>query len=126
MSSSSSKSDTSSTTQSTNEDNRVAGDNGALVLGKDAAIQINDSFSDNVLSAFKETIQLVRDAGQVAVDSNSKVADASQQTLQAVTTALERQQKGTATTFTDMLPMLIIAVVAVIIFGMLFKKAKKD
>ena len=120
----SSKSDTSSQTQSVNEDNRVAGDNGALVLGKNAGIQINDAFSDNVLKAFQETIQLVRDAGQVVVDTNSKVADASQQTLAAVTSALERQQKGTSTTFTDMLPLILVAVVAVIIFGMIFKKAK--
>ena len=124
MSSSSSKSDTSSTTQSVQEDNRVAVSDGGLALGKDAAIQINDSFSDNVLKAFQETIQLVRDAGQVAVDSTSKVTQASQQTLDAVTTALERQQKGTTTTFTDMLPMIIVAVVAVIIFGMIFRKAK--
>jgi hypothetical protein len=124
MSSSSSKSETSSATQSNQEDNRVVADNGALVLGKGAGIQINDSFSDNVLNAFKETIQLVRDAGQVAVDSNSKVVDASQQTLAAVTTALERQQKGTTTTFTDMLPMILIAGVAVIVFWTIFRKAK--
>lgn len=124
MSSSSSKSDTSSSTANTSEDNRVAGDNGALVLGKDAAIQINDQFSDNVLNAFKETIQLVRDAGKVAVDSNSKVVDASQQTLAAVTSALERQQKGTSTTFTDMLPLILVSVVAIIIFWMIFRKAK--
>ena len=121
---SSSKSDTSSTTQSTSEDNRVAGDNGALVLGKDAGIQINDAFSDNVLTAFKETLNLVRDAGQVAVDTNSKVSDAAQQTLAAVTTALERQDKGTTTTFTDMLPMILISVVVLIVFWMIFRKAK--
>lgn len=121
---SSSSSDSQSSTASTSEDNRVAGDNGALVLGKNAAIQINDQFGDNVLKAFQETIQLVRDAGQVAVDTNSKVSEANQQTLAAVTSALERQQKGNATTFTDMLPMILIAGVALVVFGMIFKKAK--
>ena len=124
MATSSSKSDTSSTTQSTSEDNRVAGDNGALVLGKNAGVQINDQFSDNVLKAFQDTIQLVRDTGKNAIDSTQQVTAATQQTLSAVTTALERQQNGSTTTFTDMIPLILISVVAVIIFGMIFNKSK--
>lgn len=122
MSSGKSSSSSSSQTQSINEDNRVASEGSGIALGKDAALMIQNEFSDNALAAFNMVISLVRDAGELAIDTSSKVTENAQKSLDTVATALERDNKGSQTAFTDMLPMILIAVVAITIFFFIFRK----
>ncbi len=121
----SSKSSSSSATQSVNEDNRVAGDNGAVVLGKDATLIKNDYFSDNVLEVAKGLIELVEKAGEVVVKNSDQTQINSQKTLEAFTAAIQNDKQGTSTTETTLIkyiPLIIGGVLAVIALNMLFRK----
>ncbi len=122
MGGSSSKSATSSSTSNLSQDNRAVASDNATILGQNASLMISNEFGDNVLNAFKETLGLVRDAGRAVVDTTEQVSKSSQNTVDAITTALERQQKGTTTTFTDMIPLILVAVVGIFVFSLIFKK----
>ena len=122
MSSGKSSSSSSSQTQSVNEDNRVVADgSGTVALGKDAiySVQVANELSPNMLSALKEFISLVRDAGEVVVTSSDQSNKQAQATVAAVTAAIAADKAGTTGAWTNMVPLLIGAVVLVIIFGML-------
>lgn len=117
-----SKSSSASTTQSNSEDNRAAGDNGAIVLGKDASVNIQDQFGDNVLNAFNGLISLAKDAGSLVIKNADQANQQAQSSVDAVTKAYQNQSLGTTQVFQNMLPIIIIAGVIIIVFSMLKKK----
>lgn len=123
MSSSKSDSASSSQTQSVNEDNRVVADNSGIALGKDAIYNFSPStqyeLSPNMVEALKEFVSLVRDAGEVVVNTADKSNEQAQATVAAVTAAIAQDKAGTTGAWSNMVPLLIGAVVLVIVFGML-------
>jgi len=121
----SSKSSSDSTTQSTSEDNRVAGDNGAIVLGKDAVFSSQNYFSDNVKDAFSQLVQLVEKAGEVVVKTSDQAQQNALNSVNAVTTAIQNDKQGTSTTESTIvkyIPLIIGAVVLIFVVTLIFRK----
>lgn len=124
MSSGKSSSSSSSQTQSVNEDNRVVADgSGTIALGKDAIYNYSPEtmyeLSPNMVVALKEFVSLVRDAGEVVINTTDQQNRNAQATVAAVTAAIAQDKAGTAGTWTNMVPLLIGGVVLVLVFGML-------
>jgi len=127
MSQSASRSDSASTTSSVNEDNRVAADNGSLVLAKDAIYSVKNEFGDNNLKAFESLVGLVRDAGQVVVKTADDANANTSAQIAAFTSAIQNDKQGTSTTeqsIVQYIPLLIGAAVVIFVL-MTFFKGKK-
>lgn len=125
MSKSGSSSSSSSTTQNNSEDNRVVADGGGLALGKDAIYSVQNELSPNMLSALEQFVGLVRDAGEVVVNTTDKANQQAQQTVSAFTAAIQSDKQGTSTTETTIvkyIPYVIGAVVIVIIIRAFFNR----
>jgi hypothetical protein len=72
-----------------------------------------------MVEALKEFVSLVRDAGEVVVNTADKSNEQAQATVAAVTAAIAQDKAGTTGAWSNMVPLLIGAVVLVIVFGML-------
>lgn len=125
MSSSKSSSASSSQTSSVNEDNRIVADNGGVALGKDAILQTNDYFSDNVLASFKELVSLVRDAGEVVVKTTDTAQANTQAQLAAFTAAIQNDKQGTTTTEQNIVKYIPLIIVAGLIISSLYFLTRK-
>lgn len=118
--SNSSSSSSSSTTQNTT-DARVAGDNGAISISGQGAT-VNNQFTDNVLSAFKDLTVLA--GGSLELVDNALTANAKNavDSLNAVTAA-PNQVGAENSTFQKSLPyVVLVAGLAAVAF--IFKKGK--
>lgn len=122
MSTSSSKSQSSSATTSNSEDNRIVNDNGGVVLGKDAALMINNELSDNALKLGQGLIDLAKGAGDLVLKQTELSNTNQQNATAAISSAINNNQLGTSQAFTNMIPILIAGVVAIIIIGMITKR----
>lgn len=121
MSSGKSSSSSSSATSSNSEDNRIVADNGALVLGKDAAYVVSNELSPNMLAALNSFVGLVRDAGTVVVDTADKANQSAQQTVAAFTSAIQNDKQGTSTTEQTIVKYIPLVIGAGIIIFVLMK-----
>lgn len=126
MSKSSSSSETASQTSNVSEDNRVVADgSGTVALGKDAIYSVQNELSPNMLGALKEFVSLVRDAGEVVVNTTDKANQQAQNTVAAFTQAIQNDKQGTSTTETTIvkyIPYIIGAVVIVIVIRAFFNR----
>jgi len=121
MSKSSSSSSSQATTQTINEDNRTVADGESIALGKNAALQINNDFGDNVAKAFDKLINFASDAGQAVLDATEKSIQANENALNKVASTAEREAKGANTIFTDLFPLIGIGMVGLVALTVLKK-----
>ncbi len=121
MSKSGSSSTSSSTTQNNSEDNRVVGEGGSLVLGKDAIYNVANELSPNMLAALNSFVGLVRDAGTVVVDTADKANQSAQASIAAVTSAIQNDKTGTTTTEQSIVKYIPLVIGAGIIIFVLIK-----
>lgn len=143
---SSSNTSSSSETLNVNEDNRNIAEAGAIALGKDASLNFTNQFGAEVQSAFKDLIDLARDAGTGSFDvvkealqtssdsiakSVEKVTGNSQEAISSINQAfarsqdaVERAQKGDATIFTDLFPFVALGVIGLTVLVIVFKKER--
>lgn len=129
MASSKSASSTSSQTSSVQEDNRVVGEGGSVVLGKDAGIIVNQEFGNNVLTAFNGLVSLAKDAGELVYNTTTNAVDQANKgavsSVGAVASAFQDSRNGTSSTestITKYIPLMIGAGVVIFIFMLIFRK----
>jgi hypothetical protein len=122
---SSGKSESSSSTSTSNQDNRVGADNGALALGQGAQLQINEDFPDNVALAFNKLIELAQGAGSIVQDSSKSNQSLTEAAIQALAAQRQVETNSQAFTFNKALPYIVVGAIAVVIVIYSFKKGKK-
>lgn len=118
-----SSSNTSSATQTSNEDNRIAAEGGSLALGKNAALQINNQLPETVVDVFKDLIELAGGAGNKAIEASQKAIASSEQTLSTIANIADNQSKGESRIYTDLFPILAVGVIGLVAVTLL-KKGK--
>lgn len=145
MSSGKSESSSSTSTSTTTEqyDQRVGAESGGVALGQGASLSISEQFPENVAKAFNELINLARGAGELIINSNENLqeatknalisnekvlqlalekvgaqgalsADVSKNTTEALTKLLETQGKGASTIFTDLFPYIAAGIIGLV------------
>lgn len=126
MSSGKSSSSSSSATENISEDNRVVADgSGTIALGKEAIYNYSpdlttiNELSPNMLTALKEFVSLVRDAGEVVVNTTEQTNKQTQDTISKFTSAIQNDKLGTSTTEQSIVKYIPLAIGALVLFFIL-------
>jgi len=128
---SSGKSESSSSTSTTNQDLRVGADQGAIALGQGASFNYTEQFPDAVASAFNRLIDLASGAGKLVADTAGQITAAAKTNQETTATAINAltQQKstetqGTASVLPQIAPYIAVAAVALVIAFYLMRRKK--
>lgn len=152
-SSSESSSPTTTTTTTQQYDQRVGAEGGAVALGQGASLSVQEQFPENVARAFNELINLARGAGELIINSNENLqeatknalasnekalqlalekvgaqgaisADVSKSTTESLAKLLETQTKGASTIYTDIFPYIAAGIIGLVAI-VIYLNAKK-
>lgn len=79
-----SNSESTNTTQTTTEDNKVSATDNAIALGNSATLNYTENLPDNAVQVFNELVGLAKDAGLVAIGFAKEAISANQKSVDAV------------------------------------------
>lgn len=121
-----SNSESTNTTSTTTQDNKVSATDNAVALGNEAVLNYTEQFPDNVKEAFDELVGLARDAGLTAIGFAKEAISANQKSVDAVQTtsknAIDAANLKDAALLKSSIPYIAAVAVAYFIFT---RKGKK-